>query len=448
MAKSAKEKDLKLLETSYLMYERTKNETYSELAKKIDENGDRKYSEEDIEEKVGIIQNAQDDIIGKYAALGGSVEHLKELAKQANIKKKKTNSNDKVKDNRNLIDKVLADFENSAEMTSKKRSKEELDEEVYEQLNGETVSSDFVPRNVMPTQDTTYDIIPLPSNGECYKNKLGKVPVAYLTAYDENMILSPNLYNNKLIIDYILKEKILNNEIDPDDMLEGDREAIILYLRASGYGNEYPITATDQETGTKFESYVDLSQLKYKPFKLKGDANGWFSYTLPVSKKEVKFKFLTHRDIVKLKKASEREVNMLRKNAMIDMVTTLDSFIESDNSLDRSEKIAYKQAIRTIEDWKNSIPDEDATPYTHTITNTLELEVMSIDGVTDRKMIRNFVQNMKAMDSYSLRKYIQENEPGIDYHFTVKKPESLGGGSQEVFLQFDEYIFLNISDRI
>ena len=63
------------------------------------------------------------------------------------------------------------------------------------------------------------------------------------------MIVSPNLYRDNLILDYILQEKLLSQEIDPMDLLEGDRDAIILFLRASGYGNEYPISATDEETG-------------------------------------------------------------------------------------------------------------------------------------------------------------------------------------------------------
>ena len=433
MAKFTVDKELKTLESSYLMYENTKEEALAQLKKRVDENGDRKYSDEDIKEKIEIIQVAENDIIEKYLSLGGTKEDLEKAKKGTQKKKKKSTSGEVVSDKKNILDRVMSDFN-------------QIEKE--EEIKDETQFSEFLPRNIVPSQDTTYDVIPLPSNGECYKNKLSKIPVAYLTAYDENMILSPNLYNNKLIIDYILKEKILTNEIDPDDMLEGDREAIILYLRASGYGNEYPISATDNETGTKFDSYVDLSQLKFKPFKLKGDANGWFEYTLPVSKKVVKFRFLTHRDYVRLKKASELEVNMLKKNSLINIVNTLDSYINEDTELDRNDKVTYKQAIRNIENWKDSIPDEDATPYTHTITNALELEIMSVDGVTDRKIIRDFIANMKTLDSYHLRKYIQENEPGIDYHFTVQKPESLGGGSQEVFLQFDEYIFLNISDRI
>ena len=53
-----------------------------------------------------------------------------------------------------------------------------------------------------------YDVIQLPSNGQCYRSKVDRVPVAYLTAYDENIITSPNLYKDGLVIDYLLKNKI------------------------------------------------------------------------------------------------------------------------------------------------------------------------------------------------------------------------------------------------
>ena len=89
--------------------------------------------------------------------------------------------------------------------------------------------------------------------------------------------------------------------------------------------------------------------------------------------------------------------------------------------------------------------EEDSLLFTHAITNRLEMSIMEVDGVTDRKIIRNFVRNMNVRDSSALRKYINDNEPGIDYNIEVEKPESLGGGSMPVFLQLDQNIFLNIA---
>jgi hypothetical protein len=74
------------------------------------------------------------------------------------------------------------------------------------------------------------------------------------------------------------------------------------------------------------------------------------------------------------------------------------------------------------------------------------LLVKSVDGITDVKYIRDFILSMNVRDSVALRRYITENEPGIDYTITVNRPESLGGGSFKTFLQLDKFLFLNLPD--
>ena len=113
-----------------------------------------------------------------------------------------------------------------------------------------------------------YDVIQLPSNGQCYRNKMDRLPVAYLTAYDENIIMSPNLYKDGLVIDFLLKNKIMNKEINVDDLVSGDIDAIVLFLRATSYGPDFPIVVSDPETGEQIESVVDLTTLKPKEFTL------------------------------------------------------------------------------------------------------------------------------------------------------------------------------------
>ena len=304
----------------------------------------------------------------------------------------------------------------------------------------------YIPAKGDYNPEAAFDVIPLPSKGEGYKDKIAKMSVAYLTAYDENMIVSPNLYRDNLILDYILQEKVLSKEIEPLDLLEGDRDAILLFLRASGYGNKYPITAKDEITGKDFEAVVDLSQLKYKEFKLKGDSNGWFSYTLPSSGKEVKFRFPTHRDTIMLEKLNDSEENNTKKEIINRYVDILDTFIESDKEIDTNEKIKVRQAIRTIEKWGDNMDEDSATKFTHALTNKLMLLVMAVDGITDKKYISEFIKKMNVRDSSALRKYINQNEPGIDYNITVERPESLGGGSVTTFLQLDQFLFLNITD--
>ena len=105
--------------------------------------------------------------------------------------------------------------------------------------------------------EAPYDIVELPSKGQCYKEKFSRVPVGYLTAYDENFITSPNLYKDGLIIDYLLKHKVMNKDIDIEELISGDVDAITLFLRVTSYGPEYPIIAKDPDTGQEVETVID-----------------------------------------------------------------------------------------------------------------------------------------------------------------------------------------------
>ena len=124
----------------------------------------------------------------------------------------------------------------------------------------------------------------------------------------------------------------------------------------------------------------------------------------------------------------------------------LDTFIETDKEVNKDEKIKIRQAIRTLESWGDKMDEENALKYNHSLTNRLNMLVMSVDGITDKKYIYDFIKRMPVKDSASLRKYILANEPGIDYNITVERPQSLGGGSVTTFLQLDQFLFLNITD--
>lgn len=421
------EKILKQLKTSFDMYENTKKTTEKRMKEALNKDGTKKYTKEDIETELDLISEAEKDVINQYIENGGNAEDLK--IKKKNSSKKSENVKTNIVD---MLNKMNEEKKNKIEKTKNSVS------ERFEQ--------DYIPQKGNYNPEAAFDVIPLPSKGEGYKDKISKASVSYLTAYDENMIVSPNLYRDNLILDYILQEKLLSQEIDPMDLLEGDREAIILFLRASGYGNEYPITATDDITGKEFESIVDLSKLKYKEFNLKGDSNGWFDFELPVSKKIVKFRFPTHRDNVLLESMAKAEDPKLKMVAIKEYVNTLDTFIETDKNVSNEEVINIRKAIRTLEKWADGMNEEDSLKFNHALTNKLNLLVMAVDGITDKSYISDFIMKMNVRDSSALRKYMQKNEPGIDYNITIERPESLGGGSFTTFLQLDQFLFLNITE--
>lgn len=422
------EKALKQLKSSYDMYENAKKATEKKMKEALNEDGTKRFSPEKIKEQISIITAAQDDIVSQYIQIGGKEDDIRKKTKKKTEEKSVS------------IDKTVLDMMQEMD----KDRKNILDNAIS--ATSTKLDQMYIPTKGNYNPEAAFDVIPLPSKGEGYKDKISKMSVAYLTAYDENMIVSPNLYRDNLILDYLLQEKLLSKEIDPLDLLEGDREAIILFLRASGYGNEYPISVKDDITGKEFDTVVDLSKLKFKEFNLKGDSNGWFSYTLPVSKKEIKFRFPTHRDNLLLEKMQNSEENKLKKDIISRYVETLDTFIESESGVDSNEKIKIRQAIRTIESWGDKLDEENALKYNHILTNRLNLLIMAVDGITDKNYIYDFIKKMTVKDSSSLRKYINSHEPGIDYNITIERPESLGGGSISTFLELDQFIFLNITD--
>ena len=469
------ESELKLLKASYDMYETSKQETETVRKTAVDKDGNRKYTDKSADDTLKLLNTMQKDIIDKYIALGGNPEELKEKKRG-----RKSTANRK-----KLLDEILKREKSTAEaeqesgnvMFNKKSKKQETEVEysyydrknnipddefpifdgsepqVYDNKPSESLSEPEVDNDREASVDTLkikkngikYDVIPLPSKGECYKNKTKKIPVAYLTAFDEDLIVSPNLYKDGTFLDYMLKMKIMTNEIDPDDLLPGDRDAIILWLRGSSYGPEYPVTATDNETGQRFETVVDLSTLGFKEFKLKGDENGYFTYELPVSKDVVKFKFLSYKDMKSLEKDEENENLRLKKSKITEINNELREFMADDSDIDRKLKVRLNEAFATIDEYANSIDVDDNIAFSHTVTNKMIKSIVSINDITDRKYINEYVMYMSVKDSSELRKYITNNEPGVDFNVTVEKPASLGGGSATFLLALDQFIFLNIA---
>lgn len=291
-----------------------------------------------------------------------------------------------------------------------------------------------------------FDIIQLPSNGECYASKTRSAQVSYLTAYDENLLTSPNLYRDGLVIELLLENKVKVDGVEPDELVRGDVDAIMLYLRAQSYGNEYPVTVQDPATKVKFDSVVDLSKLKYKEFKLKGDENGLFEYVLPKSGDTIKFRYTTRKDERDMEMISKIDTNGSRSVTIRQEIAMLTTLLQDDNVLSSTEKQNYYALIGKIGDWAKQLEENsDGNQYNRYITNRLEMCIVSVNGNSNREFIHNYVMRMPAGDSLSFRRYLFSNEPGVDWTVTIERPENLGGGSFETFLEWDDDVFLHFA---
>lgn len=291
-----------------------------------------------------------------------------------------------------------------------------------------------------------YDVIQLPSNGQCYRSKVDRVPVAYLTAYDENIITSPNLYKDGLVIDYLLKNKIVNSEINVEELVSGDADAIILFLRATSYGPDFPIVVRDPETGEQIETTIDLTTLKPKEFKLIGDENGHFEFVTPLKKDRIKFRYLTRKQERQLRQVTELEGYGTKGHMLEREKETLLASIMNDKYITETEKKTIKSATKIMESWSKKLLEANSSEFTKIMTNNMQLQIVAVNDNYDRDFVRRYINTMPARDSLMLRKYINDNAPGIDFNIEVERPDSLGGGSFKTFLNWDDSVFLNISD--
>ena len=290
-----------------------------------------------------------------------------------------------------------------------------------------------------------YDIIPLPSNGQCYKHKKGRIPVAYLTASDENIIASPNMYRDGKLLDVILRRKVLDKTVNVDELCSGDRDAIILWLRATSYGDEFPITARDAESGKNYDTVVKLSSLKYKELKLKGDEDGLLTYKTRRGD-VIKFKYISkaEEDDVRDKIASEMS-DFSRITAIADL-ETLRETVERVEMDDESRKMAEEDLgeLLTLIDKDGSYVNENAEDaYPAVITEQMIRYTVSVNGNKDRGYIKTFIENLRSGDALDYRNFISENRPGVDFKITINRPESDGGGSFDTFLRLDNTVFIN-----
>ena len=294
-----------------------------------------------------------------------------------------------------------------------------------------------------------YDVLPLPSNGEAYPNKKSRIAVSYLTAADENIITSPNLYRDGTILDVLLRRKIIDKSINPDLLCKGDRDAIILWLRANGYGVEFPISVRDPKTGKDFETTIDLSNIKTKEFTLKGDSEGYFDYETVIRKDKIKFKFFNRLDELELNEIENGNKGSGTKKRLEKIVADLKEELMNTDMLSDNDRSKMISCINTIESWEKNIPSDSSDGVdgneNHTITNTMEMSIVEVNGNRDRDFIRRYVLTMPAKEALEFRKYLSKHEPGMDFRITVERPESLGGGSFETFLKLDNTLFLNIS---
>ena len=215
-----------------------------------------------------------------------------------------------------------------------------------------------------------HDVVQLPTKGLFYKSKKKSVKVGYLTANDENLLVNSRNSNQNIILS-LLRNKIYEHDLRPEELMENDIEAILIFLRNTAFGPEYTINITDPKTGKYFEVTILLDELDIKKNEFTPDEDGTFSITLPRS-----------GDLVKVRPLSIGETN-------------------------------------EIDDMAQTYPQGRVAPV---ITWRLNKMIQSINGNDDKGIIATYVDKMPIMDSKYIRNFISDNVPSLDLKRTVKAP--------------------------
>lgn len=260
-----------------------------------------------------------------------------------------------------------------------KYKNKENDVESQVPINTQFKQEDFQDKMSKETDEDLiidFDIIKLPTfSGNYYDHNINEIKVEYMTSKDEDVITTPSLIENGTVLDVLLRRKIKTKGIKPENLLSGDRDAIILFLRSSSYGHIYNVTVSDPRTGNPFNAEVDLRKLGYKKIEKQPTENGLFSVELPMRKKMVMFKLLNSGE----------------------------------------EKIVFNKAEAIKEAYGNE--------FTEFNTMKIKAQIVSINGKTDRGYIDKFVDAMPAKDAYTIRNETLKVMPGVDLNYDFVTPD-------------------------
>ena len=219
------------------------------------------------------------------------------------------------------------------------------------------------------TQKFPTEVVDLPSKGKLYPPDSplasGTIEMKYMTAKEEDILTNQNYIEKGIVIDKLLQALIVDKTIDYNQILIGDKNALLIAARILGYGKDYEF----EYAGAK--ENIDLSLLENKdlhPDVEKATENS-FNFTLPATGKVITFKLLSHGDEQKI----DQEVKGLKK-------------INKESSAELSTRLKHM--------------------------------ILAVNGDSERKNVRSFVDNeFLARDSRAFRNYLRDFQPDVDMTF-------------------------------
>jgi hypothetical protein len=225
------------------------------------------------------------------------------------------------------------------------------------------------------------EIVDLPSKGLIYPkdNPLssGQIEMKYMTAREEDILTNQNYISKGIVLDKLI-ESLIVSKVNINDIIIGDKNALLIASRILGYGKDYTFRAYNSDTQGIADFTVDLTTLDDKnldPADLKEEGVNEFEFVLPHGKNTITYKLLTHGD----EKSIEREITGMKK-------------IRPDSNPEISTRLKYI--------------------------------ITSVDGDREKKTIREFVDSiMLARDSRSLREEIRRVSPDVELRYVGEGAE-------------------------
>jgi len=257
-----------------------------------------------------------------------------------------------------------------SKITDQYPGKEISTEDLKEQLVKETQAQQ-AKESKFPTE-----IIDLPSKGLLYPkdNPLssGQIEMKYMTAKEEDILTSQNLIQKGVVIDMLLRSLIVGNgqgqRVNYDDLVLGDKNAVMVAARILGYGADYPVELTCPKCGNKQTETVNLADLENKQVEITQKNSNVFNFELPLSKINLTFKILSHRD-----------------------ETDISNMVKRKKKQARSTQVSYE------------------------LTSRLKAMITAVDGDEDQNTINKFVdEQFISRDSLAFRKHLDSVTPDID----------------------------------
>jgi hypothetical protein len=220
--------------------------------------------------------------------------------------------------------------------------------------------------------DFPTEVLELPSQGKVYPKEhplaSGRITIKYMTAKEEDILSNQNLIRKGIVLDKLFESIIVDN-VNPSDIVLGDKNAIILATRLLGYGPEYAFKFYSSKLGKTIDANVDLSKVNTKEVDFSMFTNkNEFEFVLPSNGKKIIFKLLTHGDEI----AIEKDIQALEK-------------LGKDVSAD--------------------------------ITTRLRYMIKGVDGDKDMAVVNKFINGLLARDSRAFREYVKTISPDMDMKF-------------------------------